>query len=161
MKRKKVEVNVLRILLMISISLLPVIMNKHPRKKWITLYIYHGLTNILMDKILVHKGYISYPTRLLPHFFKIHILFDAVLDPLAMVFYNRITAKNQIFGILYKSLFISVPLLFIETWAERNTNLIKWRKGWNPYFTRAMLISHKRERASLVNTCCPQCRMVP
>ncbi|WP_420805816.1 CBO0543 family protein [Paenibacillus wynnii] len=110
-------------------------MNKRPRKKWMIIYLYSAVTNVIMDKILTHYELISYPTRLFPKIFRIHILFDTLLYPLANVIYNQIAKKDKILVILYKSIYFSVPLLIVETWAERNTGLIKWGNAWRGYHT--------------------------
>ncbi|MEG6532747.1 CBO0543 family protein [Caldibacillus thermoamylovorans] len=88
----------------------------------------------MLDK-WVTAGYISYPTRLLPNIFHIHILYDVLLYPMFTVIYNQITSKDKLIAVIYKVFFFSVPLTIFESWAERKTGLIKWISGWRWYHT--------------------------
>jgi hypothetical protein len=40
------------------------------------------------------------------------------------------TVKDNFFAIIYKLFYITIPVFFIEIWAERKTNLIDWSKKW-------------------------------
>lgn len=131
--RKETEKLFLRSLLFISVALWPQLFRKKPRQHWILLYCYNAITNVILDKILVERGKVRYPTRLLPNLFKIHILFDAILYPTATVIYNQWTKRDQIGAILSKLLVFSVPLTLIEIIADKYTGLIKWGNGWKWY----------------------------
>ncbi|MCL6605602.1 MAG: hypothetical protein K6T94_22280 [Paenibacillus sp.] len=135
MRRNNSEIQFLRVLLILSMGLMPFVMTKRPRKEWWFIYFFNAITNIILDKILTRMGLVSYPIRLLPKIFKIHILFDTVLYPLANVIYIQITKRDHIFAIMYKMLFFSIPLVVVESWAVRNTRLIKWGNGWKGYHT--------------------------
>lgn len=131
---KKNEKKFLYGLLLIYIGMLPVVMKRSPKKDWLFAYIYNVITNIILDK-WVTSDFISYPTRLLPKIFNIHILYDAFLYPLVTVIYNQWTSKDKPIAIFYKVLLLSVPLTIFEFWAERKTGLIKWSNGWRWYHT--------------------------
>lgn len=121
-------------LLIFSMGILPLLMKRPPKKDWLFAYMYNAMTNIILDKWFT-VNYISYPTRLLPKIFRIHILYDVLLYPIATVMYNQLTSKDKPVAIIYKVLFFSVPLTIFEFWAERNTGLIKWKSGWRWYHT--------------------------
>jgi hypothetical protein len=131
---KKNELKFLNGLLLLSIVILPVIMKRPPKKDWLFVYAFNAITNIILDK-WVTKNFISYPTRLLPKIFNIHILYSAFLYPIASVIYNQWSSRDKLIAIIYKILFFSVPLTIFEFWAERKTGLIKWSNGWQWYHT--------------------------
>jgi len=131
---KKNEMKFLYGLLILSIGILPVLMNRSHKKDWLFAYTFNTVTNIILDKWVTVK-FISYPTRLLPKIFNLHILYDALLYPMVTVIYNQLTSKDKPIAIVYKLLFFSVPLTIFEFWAERKTGLIKWRNGWQWYHT--------------------------
>jgi hypothetical protein len=131
---KKNEKNFLYGLLILSITILPLLMRRQPKKEWLLVYTFNAITNIILDK-WVTRNYISYPTRLFPKIFNIHILYDAFLYPIGTVIYNQWSHKDKLISTVYKLLFFSVPLTIFEYWAERKTGLIKWSNGWKWYHT--------------------------
>lgn len=131
---KKNEKKFLYGLFIFSIGILPFLFKRPPKKDWLLVYTFNAITNIILDK-WVTMNFISYPTRLLPKIFKIHILYDALLYPMVTVIYNQLTSKDKPIAIVYKLLFFSVPLTIFEFWAERKTGLIKWSNGWRWYHT--------------------------
>lgn len=133
--RKKREKNALRIMLVICIGLLPFLLRKPPIKDWLLVFSLNALSNGIVDKILVKKNYLKYPTRLLPNLFSIHILFDYLIYPTFTIIFNQVTMKDRPIKILMKLLLIVTPLTFIETVAEKKTNMIEWKKSWKWYYT--------------------------
>ncbi len=133
--RASIERGFLYVLLFSTASVLPFLMKKPPRRDWIFAYFWNASTNVLLDKIAVKRGWIAYPTRLLPRLFSIHILFDLLLYPTATVLYNQMTRANSRVAVLGKVLLFAVPLTAIEAWADRHTGLIRWGKGWKWYHT--------------------------
>jgi hypothetical protein len=131
---KKIEVRFLYVLLILSIGILPVLFKRPSKKEWLLVFSFNGITNIILDK-WVTKNFISYPTRLLPSIFNIHILYDALLYPMVSVIYNQWTSKDKPIVIVCKLLFFSVPLTIFEFLTERKTGLIKWSNGWQWYHT--------------------------
>jgi len=131
--RAKIEKGFLYVLLFTTASLLPFLMKKPPRRDWIFAYFWNAATNILLDKIAVKRGWVAYPTRLLPRLFSIHILFDTLLYPTATVIYNQMTRTDKPFAVVGKVFLFAIPLTVIEVWADRYTGLIRWGKGWKWY----------------------------
>ncbi|WP_394186270.1 CBO0543 family protein [Metabacillus halosaccharovorans] len=86
----------------------------------------------MLDKLVVRKGYISYPVKLFKSF-DISFIFDYLLYPIACVYYNQVTKSSNLFGILIKTLFFSVPMALVEHFFETRTSLINFKKGWNAF----------------------------
>jgi len=137
---KKTEINFLRIMTVICIGLLPFLLKKRPIKDWLLVFSFNALSNGIVDNILVKKKYLEYPIRLLPHLFSIHILFDFLIYPTFTIIFNQLTTKDQPIKILMKLLLIVTPLTFIETVAEKKTQMIKWKKNWKWYHTFSYII---------------------
>jgi len=135
MSRKRIEIHFLRALLSLSISLVPFVLSNPPRKKWLFIYVYNAISNMAIDTVLTRRGTLSYPIRLFPKIFKIHILFDVLLYPLTTMIYLQATQKDKLIQLIRKLLYFAIPLTVFETWAQRNTNLIKWGNGWRGYHT--------------------------
>jgi hypothetical protein len=133
-KGRSFDKNFLRILLFFHLMILiPVLLRKPPKKDWVCIYIYNAVTNGFLDRLLTKNKIITYPVRLFPKLLKINVLFDFLVYPLIAVLYNQITVKDKPLGIFYKVLFFTVPIYLFEAWAVRETNLIKWHKGWKGY----------------------------
>ncbi|HZG58109.1 CBO0543 family protein [Paenibacillus sp.] len=135
MNHAKRERSFLQGLLFLSAGALPFLMRKRPRSDWAFAYFFNALSNVLLDRYLVKTGKVSYPVRLLPRQFSIHILFDLVLYPTVTVIYNQMTRKDKLSAWFYKVLLFSVPLTIVEAWANRRTGLIRWGGGWRWYHT--------------------------
>ncbi|OIJ09374.1 hypothetical protein BKP35_16625 [Anaerobacillus arseniciselenatis] len=118
-----------------SISLLYLLFRKPPIKDWVLAYLFNAVTNLFIDSFLASYKIVKYPVRFFPKVFKSHILFDLLIYPTFTILYNQITEKDKSFAIFLKLLFFTVPMFFIEYWAVRKTNLIKWNKGWKWYHT--------------------------
>jgi hypothetical protein len=50
-----------------------------------------------------------------------------------LLYYNQWTLNSKPLGIFLKILPFAIPEVIIETIAERKSNLITWKKGWNWY----------------------------
>ncbi|WP_449620777.1 CBO0543 family protein [Robertmurraya sp. Marseille-Q9965] len=136
MRKSKVEHNILLFLLGFHIVLLiPILLRKPPIKDWMLVYFYNAVTNVFIDNILVSLKIVRYPNRILPKLFHTHVLFDILIYPTISVFYNQITLKDKPMAIFFKIFFFTVPMLLIELWAEKYSNLIKWSSKWKWYHT--------------------------
>lgn len=124
---------VLRLLLLGGISSLPFLFKKPPLKDWLLIYSLTAVISGIVDTILISKKYLEYPVRLLPNFFKIHFVFDFVLCPIIMVWYAQLTYKDKLPKIILKLLPFTTIHIIIESIAEKNTHLIKWKNGWHWY----------------------------
>ena len=129
----------LRILFIVTLGVLPFLLKKPPRRDWIIVFVYNAVTNGILDRMIVKRKTVQYPVRPLPKLFKIHVLFDFLVYPTITIIINQLTYKVKPLMIFFKLFYIIIPMLFIELWAERKTDLVKWKKGWEWYHTLASL----------------------
>lgn len=99
-------------------------------KDWLLVFFIKSYYASLIDKLVVNKGYVQYPSRF-PSKVKTSLLFDYILFPITCVYYNQLTKDSRILQCLLKVLYFSVPMTITEHWLERNTQLVKYKKGWN------------------------------
>ncbi|MQR89257.1 hypothetical protein GFV16_25705 [Bacillus megaterium] len=135
MRNKKFEVKFLRVMLVIALGILPFLFRKPPIKDWLLAYVFNALTNGIIDKFIVTHGLLRYPTRLMKKQFRINVLFDFLLYPMISVMINQATYYDKGLKVLYKIMFFTIPMFFIELWAEKRTKLIEWKTGWMWYHT--------------------------
>ncbi|WP_413789606.1 CBO0543 family protein [Metabacillus rhizosphaerae] len=55
--------------------------------------------------------------------------------PILCVFYNQLTFRSNLKGILLKLFLFSIPMTLAEVFFERKTKLIKFNKNWHWYHT--------------------------
>ncbi|MFD1738867.1 CBO0543 family protein [Bacillus salitolerans] len=126
------ELKILRTLTFLGLIFLPIFFKKQPRKEWMLVFLLKAVYSIFFDSFVVKYGQVSYPVRLLPKIFKVNLAFDMVLFPIACVIYNQITyGTKNILNIMLKAFYISVPIIVIEIWIEKNTKLLKYKGNWS------------------------------
>ncbi|CAM4269832.1 CBO0543 family protein [Paenibacillus tarimensis] len=135
MKKIKTNQQALAALCVLFLGLLVYAFRRPPRKDWMLAYLFNAASNMAIDNVVVNKGYIEYPVRLFPKIFETHLLFNLFYYPTATILYNQMTYRDKPLHQLYKVFIFSVPLVFIEAWANANTKLVKWKKGWRWYHT--------------------------
>ncbi|MEN3779170.1 CBO0543 family protein [Priestia megaterium] len=64
-----------------------------------------------------------------------YVLFDFLLYPTVSVIINKLTKNDKPLVIIYKIILFIFPMFLIELWAEKKTNLIRWRRPWKWYHT--------------------------
>ena len=126
------EKRTLRILLIFGILSFLNLMRKPPVKDWMIIFFFKGYLASILDKLVVKKGYISYPVKLFK-WFDISFMFDYLLYPIACVYYNQATKSSNLFAIFIKTLYFSVPMAVAEYFFETRTSLISFKKGWNSF----------------------------
>jgi hypothetical protein len=126
----KFEKNTLKFLLVFGLISFFNLMRKPPAKDWMLIFLFKGYLSSTIDKLLVRKGYITYPVKLVKSF-DISFIFDYLLYPIACVYYNQATKSSSLIGILTKTLFFSIPMAVAEHFFEKKTRLIKFKRGWN------------------------------
>lgn len=121
-----------KMLLIIGLILTPlIIFKKKPYKRWVTVFVITAISSGITDYILVRKGYLKYPTKLLDKYFNISILFDFIYCPLLNVVYHQISHNDRPLMRVLKVFLITVPQLLLELFFERNTSFLKFKNGWN------------------------------
>lgn len=106
------------------------LIRKPPVKDWMLIFLFKGYLSSIIDKLLVRKGHIIYPVKLV-NWLDISFIFDYLLYPITCVYFNQITKTSSLSGILIKTLCFSVPMTIVEHFLEKRTKLIKFKKGWN------------------------------
>jgi len=129
---QKFEKNTLRFLLVFGIIGFFYLIRKPPTKDWIIVFLFKGFLSSILDKLVVRKGYIKYPVKLIKSF-DISFIFDYLLYPIACVYYNQVSKSSTFFGIIVKAFYFSVPMAIVEHFFESRTSLISFKKGWNTY----------------------------
>jgi hypothetical protein len=127
---KQFEKNFLRSLILFGIFSLFYLVRKPPVKDWLLIFLFKGFLSSILDNFIVKKGYIKYPVKLFDTF-DFSFIFDYLLYPVTCVFYNQITKKSSIGGILFKTLYFSIPMSVTEHFLEKKTKLLEFKKGWN------------------------------
>ncbi|UTR10445.1 hypothetical protein MM300_21680 [Evansella sp. LMS18] len=120
----------LYITVLIGLFLLPFAIYKRSFKDWIVVYLVSCIGNYFSDRLLVSKGYLKYKVRPFKDKFAIHLPFDFIQYPLLLLYFNQWTLNSKPAGILLKAFVVIIPQILIETFAEKKTDLITWRKGW-------------------------------
>jgi hypothetical protein len=108
-------------------------------KDWFLIFFIKTLVSTILDGPVIKTKYIKYPHRYFPKLFDSNIVFLYILFPLSCVMYNQFTYKMKPLISILSVILFSGPMTLFENWLERNTNLIKYRKGWNSYITFVVL----------------------
>lgn len=132
--RNKFEKNTLWFLLIFGCITFLNLVRKPPTKDWMIVFLFKGYLSSIIDKLLVRKGYIKYPVKLVKSF-DISLIFDYLLYPVACVYYNQVTMKSNFFGIVSKVFYFSIPMAIVEHFFEKRTRLISFKKGWNSFIS--------------------------
>jgi hypothetical protein len=132
--KKGNEKNLLVFLLLFGLVSLVNLIRKPPVKDWVIIFLLKGFLSSILDKLIVKKGYISYPVKLLK-LFDTSFIFDYLLFPITCVYYNQITHQKKLKTIITRVFYFSIPMTIVEQWIENKTNLVKYKKGWNWSYT--------------------------
>ncbi|MEH7444532.1 CBO0543 family protein [Bacillus sp. JJ1122] len=108
-------------------------------KDWFLIYLFKTLISTLIDGPVIKKKYVQYPHRYFPHLFDSNIVFLYILFPLSCVMYNQFTYKMKPIKSIFSVFLFSGPMTLIENWLEKKTRLVRYRKGWNSFYTFSVL----------------------
>ncbi|ALC91761.1 hypothetical protein AM500_19725 [Bacillus sp. FJAT-18017] len=128
--KKKYEITFLKTLIVFGIAFFFNILRKPPIKDWLIVFFLKGYISSFLDVIVVKKGYVAYPVNLFKAF-NISVVFSYLLYPVICVYFNKATKQSNILVVLFKNVLFTTPMVLAETWLEKHTNLIKYKKGWN------------------------------
>ena len=129
--RNQFEKNILRLLFVFGIGSFFNLIRKPPLKDWLLIFFMKSYIATILDNLLVKKGYLKYPVNLFKTF-DISVLFSYILFPISCIYYNQVTKNSNIIGIIVKCILFTLPTTLLESWLERNTKLIKYKKSWTP-----------------------------
>jgi hypothetical protein len=132
--RKQLEITILRSLFVVGIASFFNLIRKPPIKDWVIIFLLKSYIASIFDAIFVKKGYLKYPVNLFK-VFDISVLFSYLIFPVTCIYFNQVTRNSSLIGILAKCLLFSAPSALAEHWLERKTNLIKYKKSWNSFYS--------------------------
>ncbi|MCM3600898.1 hypothetical protein M3175_09155 [Robertmurraya korlensis] len=69
--KNKLEMNILKALLVISLGLFINLIRKPPIKDWLLVFLIKSYFATFIDNLLVRKGFLKYPVNIISGFFKI------------------------------------------------------------------------------------------
>jgi len=95
----------------------------------------NGYTNAIVDRFLVNRNILKYPVRFIPKDFKSNFVFNYLYLPIVSLWLYQLTKNDKPFKIIIKIVSTVSSLFLFELWAEKNTKLIKWKKGWKWYYS--------------------------
>lgn len=127
---KSFEKNFLRLLLVIGIVSFLKLIRKPPLKDWLIIFLLKSYISSILDTLVVKKGYIEYPFKLIKTF-DISAIFSYLIYPITCIYFNQVTRNSNLKDILFKTLLFSLPSSIAEHWLEKNTKLVKYKKSWN------------------------------
>lgn len=127
---KKFEGKLIKTLYFFGIASFIYFIKKPLSKDWLLVFFIKSYFTSMVDQIVVKRKLIEYPSRS-PSFFSTSFLFDYLLFPMTCVFYNQLTKDSRIINTIIKVFYFSIPMTIVELWLERNTKLVKYKKGWN------------------------------
>ncbi|MDP4085535.1 MAG: CBO0543 family protein [Bacillota bacterium] len=108
-------------------------------KDWFLIYFLKTLISTLLDEPVTKKKYVQYPNRYFPNLFNSNIVFLYVLFPLLCVVYNQFTYKMKPLKTFFSAFLFSGPMALFESWLVKNTNLVRFRRGWNGFYSFSVL----------------------
>lgn len=112
---------------------------KYKFKDWVLIYFIKTLVSTIFDGPVIKRKFVEYPHRYLPKLFDSNIVFLYILFPLSCVIFNQFTNKMNTLKSTFSVPLFSGPMTILEHWLEKNTGLVKYRKGWNSYITFMVL----------------------
>lgn len=124
------EKKLLKVLLLIGIILTPLSLLGKDYKKWMIAYLLNSYANTFVAPALAKKGFLRYPVRFSPKVYKSSVIYDYCLCSLVTVWYCRSSMKDNWKKAFWKVWLFVLPQVFAETWLEKNSQLIKYNKGW-------------------------------
>nr|WP_139189523.1 CBO0543 family protein [Evansella caseinilytica] len=129
----KTERKILKVLIIIGLILTPLSFIGKNFKNWMIVFLLNSYANIFSAPVLQKKGYLRYPTRLLPKYYQSSIIYDYCLCSLMTLWLCRTTANDTWKGwkkLVLKIISFIIPQVIFESWLERNTKLVSYKKGW-------------------------------
>jgi hypothetical protein len=108
-------------------------------KDWFLIFFIKTLVSTIIDGPVVKTKFVQYPHRYLSKLFDSNIVFLYILFPLSCVMYNQFTYKMKPLTSILSVFLFSGPMAAIEHWLEKNTNLVKYNRGWNSFISLIVL----------------------
>ena len=148
----KFEKTVLKGLIVFGLFAFANLIRKPPTKDWMLIFLFKGFLSSILDNIIVKKGYIKYPVKLV-NWFDVSFIFDYLIYPIICVYYNQLTKRSTFLGIFIKTFCFSIPMAILEHFFEKRTKLIEFKKGWTTsisFFTMTLTFFISRGFIALI-----------
>ncbi|OIJ11475.1 hypothetical protein BKP37_15665 [Anaerobacillus alkalilacustris] len=139
----KLEKNILYTLICLVVLITPLSIIGKDYRKWLLTFFINSYVNIFVASALASKGYLKYPVRLLPTFYKSSIIYDYFLCSTLTTLFCRTTIKDNWKRALWKVWLFALPQGLLEGVLERKTKLIKYGKGWTVFHSLLTISSAK------------------
>ncbi|MEG6584770.1 CBO0543 family protein [Dendrosporobacter sp. 1207_IL3150] len=108
-------------------------------RDWVVVLLFKGLLDFVWGSPVVSLKLIEYPVRLLPRYYDTCIYFELWIFPVLCVWYNQVTRKRGLWGIVLYAVIFSAAMTAVEYPLELYTDLIKY-KDWTWFTTFYTLI---------------------
>ncbi|OZM56371.1 hypothetical protein CIB95_11385 [Lottiidibacillus patelloidae] len=135
-----IEKGMLRFGIIFGLLAFPTLFRKQKNKLWLSLFLINGITNHLIDRILVRKKKLKYPKRHLPKIFKVNVTYDYLVCSYISVWFCQTTYNDKFSKILAKSFLFAVPQAAYEIFLERKTKLLHFKRGWEWYHSALLVL---------------------
>lgn len=111
---------------LITLSLLIFAVDWRFFRDWIVVFLFKSTIGFCWSSAVVKLKLITYPVRLLPHYFETFILFELWVFPVLSILYNQVTRERGLWPIVYYAILFSAGITAIEYPLELYTNLIHY-----------------------------------
>lgn len=112
----------------------PFVLKRKYFKEMLIVFLAKGTLSTVLDLFYIRNNRIEYPVRPFSKIFQTNILFDLFFFPLLSVIWVRQSYKDDLGGVLLKSLTWSVAMSIAQWYVEKKKKLFKWKK-WNILYT--------------------------
>ncbi|WP_317633796.1 CBO0543 family protein [Perspicuibacillus lycopersici] len=109
-------------------------------KDWLIIFLLKSYVASFLDTLIVKKGYIKYPVNLFKSF-NISVLFSYLIYPVTCIYFSQVTKNAKLPKILLVNFLFTLPSTLVESWLEKNTRLIEYKKSWTSFHSFASIFS--------------------
>jgi hypothetical protein len=129
---RNLEKTILKAILVLGTFSFFQLLRKPPVKDWLLIFFLKSYIASILDTLLVKKGYLKYPVSL-SKTFDISVLFSYLIFPVTCIYFNQATKNSGPLSTLWKLFLFTAPSTIVESWLEKNTKLIRYKKNWTSY----------------------------
>lgn len=147
------EKKILNSSLIIGLLLAPIIFFGKDYRKWIFAFLINSYANTFIAPILAYKHYLKYPVRFFPSIYKSSILYDYLICSLITSVYCKASFNDNFYKAFAKVWLFATPQALLERWFEKNTDLIKYSKGWTWIHSLITIALAKFSIRSIIHLC--------
>lgn len=97
-------------------------------RDWTVVFLYKCLVDSLWGTAVINAGFLEYPFRQLPQFYRMSLLFDFWVFPVLCVWYNHVTRESGLRTIFFYAVLFSAGITALELPMELYTYLLEYKK---------------------------------